>query len=90
MALAGKYLSIPEESRMIAYPTEGHPNGEYVLNEYDVNQYRQGNYLIDGGQNIGLFWASAIRDTRSLQPKPLEHALQLMQKYNPRFDAMRR
>lgn len=89
MALAGKYLSIPSEARMVAYPTEGHPHGENVLTKSVINKYQMGDHLIDGGPGFGLFWASAIQDVSSAQPKPLEHAMQMIQLDNARMDAMR-
>ena len=88
MDLAGKYFAKLNNERMIAYPSEGHPQGENILDKKVINKYQIGDHLVDGGPGFGLFWASAVQDIRSLQPKPLEHAMQMIQLDNARMDAM--
>jgi hypothetical protein len=88
MDLSGKYITKLNNERLISYPTEGHPHGENVLTKSVVNKYQMGDHLVDGGPGVGLFWASAVQDIRSLQPKPLEHAMQMIQLDNTRLDAM--
>lgn len=88
MDLAGKYITKLNNERMIAYPSEGHPHGENILDKRVINKYQMGDYLVDGGPRFGLFWASAIQDVSSSQPKPLEHAMQMIQLDNARMDAM--
>jgi hypothetical protein len=90
MDLAGKYITKLNNERLIAYPNESHPHGEQVITKDVVNKYKMGDHLVDGGPGVGLFWASAVQDIRSLQPKPLEHAMQMIQLDNARLDALNR
>jgi hypothetical protein len=79
MELAGKYKQI------VAYPSEVAPNtyvDQHVVNDYTIQKYKQGDHLIWGGPAVGMFWASDIQDIRSLQPKPIEHAYQVVKTAN--------
>jgi hypothetical protein len=80
MELAGKYVD-----QVVAYPREvasGKYIDQHVVNEYTSKRYAQGDHLIWGGSNVGMFWASDVQDIKSLKPKPLEHAYQVVNQAN--------
>ena len=78
MLLAGKY-----DSRLVSYPTEITPGkyfDQHVVNDYTVQRYKQGDHLIWGGPNVGMFWASDVQ--AELKPMPIEHAHKVVMQAN--------
>ena len=51
------------------------------LVEFVVREYERGNHLVDGGPEVGLFWATNISDVDTHQPRPLQEGLELLTKY---------
>jgi hypothetical protein len=45
------------------------------------SEYQAGNHLVNGGPDVGLFWASNIQDTSQAARKPIEHALAIIREY---------
>ena len=91
MELAGKYSNVASARQMVAYPREVAPDiyvDQYTLVPNDLKRYEQGDHLIWGGRNAGMFWASDVQTTTTLQPKPIEHAYQVIAQANE--DIMRR
>ena len=41
-------------------------------------QYSTGNHIVDGGPEVGLFWASNIQSPSTLQPLPLSHGTEAL------------
>jgi len=83
MKLAGKYIkpgAVAKDATLlpplVAYPY-GNADGTLSADQYTVtkdviDQYQQGNHLIWGGANVGLFWATDVQAVN--RPKPIEHA----------------
>ena len=46
-------------------------------------QYSTGNHIVDGGPEVGLFWASNIQSPSTLQPLPLSHGTEALGISNP-------
>lgn len=70
---------------MVAYPNEVAPSvyvDQYTLTPTVIKRYEQGDHLIWGGLNAGMFWASDVQTTTSLKPKPVEHAYQVITQAN--------
>ena len=51
------------------------------LVEFVAKEYGRGNHLVDGGPEVGLFWATNISDVETHRPRPLQEGLQLLAKY---------
>ena len=83
MQLAGKYIkpgAVARDATLppppVAYPY-GKADGTLSADQYTVtkdviDKYQQGNHLIWGGANLGLFWATDVQAVN--RPKPIEHA----------------
>jgi len=83
MQLAGKYIksgAVVRDATLpppeVAYPY-GNADGTLSADRYTVtkdviDKYQQGNHLIWGGGNVGLFWATDVQALN--RPKPIEHA----------------
>ncbi len=83
MQLAGKYMkpgAVARDATLppppVAYPY-GKADGTLSADRYTVtkdviDKYQQGNHLIWGGANVGLFWATDVQAVN--RPKPIEHA----------------
>jgi hypothetical protein len=79
MDLAGKYR------QEVAYPQQLAPGkyaDQYSLNENVIERYNAGDHLIWGGPKVGMFWASDATNLASLQPKPVEHAIETLKQAN--------
>jgi hypothetical protein len=89
MELAGKYL--PGQRQIVAYPREIAPGkyvDQYVVNQSHAVRYKQGDHLIWGGPEVGMFWASDVQALGSLAPKPIEHAYAVTKAANKDLIAM--
>jgi hypothetical protein len=78
MQLAGKY-----NQQIVAYPQEINPGthaDQHVVNDYTVKRYQQGDHLVWGGPEVGMFWASDIQ--AELKPQPIEHAYKVVAQAN--------
>ena len=51
------------------------------LVEFVAREYERGNHLVDGGPEVGLFWATNISAIGTHQPRPLQQGLELLAKY---------
>ena len=78
MQLAGKY-----NLQEVAYPHEVSPGkyvDQHVVNDYTIQRYKQGDHLVWGGPQVGMFWASDIQ--AELKPQPIEHAYKVVAQAN--------
>lgn len=55
-------------------------DGEVISLEEVKRGYQMGDHIVDGGPG-NLFWASNIQSTPTLQPKPLEHGLEVLSRH---------
>jgi hypothetical protein len=79
MNLAGRYRQV------VAYPNEISPGvyaDQFNVNNLTIERYKQGDHLIWGGPQVGMFWASDVQTTSTLKPKSIEHAYEMVNKAN--------
>lgn len=55
-------------------------DGELISLDEVKRGYQMGDHIVDAGPGQ-LFWASNIQTTQTLQPKPLEHGLQILSRH---------
>lgn len=51
------------------------------LVEFVAREYARGNHLVDGGPEIGLFWATDISGIETHRPRPFQEGWQMLSKY---------
>ncbi len=60
----------------------GGSNGQDAqLVDFVAREYARGNHLVDGGPEVGLFWATNISSIETHRPRPLQEGLQMLAKY---------
>lgn len=69
MRLAGEVMRTAKDSK------------DRELLNFVVKEYERGNHLVDGGNEIGIFWATNISGIETHEPRPLENGLSLLGKY---------
>ena len=84
MQLAGKYnTELLNNAQFLTYPHEISP-GEYIaehaVTQNTIQRYQQGDHLVWGGPQVGMFWASDIQ--AELKPMPIEHAYKVVAQAN--------
>ncbi len=61
---------------------DGHPTSMLEV----LDQYGRGDHLIDGGPEVGLFWASSITSLEAANGafrRPVEHAFRAIRQAGP-------